>query len=1465
MMVGSTARSLRGALVGLLVVATLNMVSVVGAVVGAAPAAAEVGNAFSGLPAVPTAEEEPNGTTATAQPILSGGRVRADILPTGDIDIFAFTAAAGDRVYAATMTVASSSQNPADTVLDLLASDGTTIIETDNDNGILGATSSSIAGALLPTAGTYFLKVRPAPGAGEIRPYDVYLQVRSGTPATETENNDTVPGQALPAGNWVTGALSTTTDVDAFRFTVPAGATLFTSVDLDPERDTVAAGVQWDGQLCIGPLGANPIGCLLANDAPAATDKPSSEAHFVTVKEAGEYFVSVQVQSGAIGGTYHLSVTVIPPLIDACTRYDSTDVPKTIPTPGVVTSTVTIPDSTRIGRLAAAFDISHDAFQDLDVTLTAPAADSNTVSLFTDVGGTTSAQGTNDFLIDQYAGVREGVYPLMNRVVWGPEPNTRLDWFDGEAANGTWTLTVRDDATPVGGTLNRWGLIVCPVAPPVGPVVYSSDFESGAAGWTHSGAQDEWELGLPSAVPIVACNGGSNCWKTDLDGTYNPSSSQDLISPRIAMPASGPTTLQWAQKFQLESANFDHYTATVREVGNPANNVLAYRHTGGNMIEAVGSPSVTVNEAAGWGTFTADLTSLAGKIVEIVFHLDSDTTVNFGGVAIDDVSIFGNPTVADLSVTKTDGVTNVSPGGTATYTITASNAGPDGAAGATVTDTFPAAITAVSWTCGGTGGGASCAASGSGNIVDVANLPVGTSVVYTAIATIGTGATGTMANTATVAAIAGITDPTPGNNSATDTDTVVQNADLSVTKTDGVISATPGGSVTYTVTASNSGPNNVTGATVTDTLPATLTGTWTCVGAGGGTCTAAGSGNINDTVNLPAGGSVTYTVSAIVSASATGTLSNTATVAAPSGINDPNPGNNSATDTDTLGASSDLSITKTDGVTSATAGGSVTYTIVASNAGPSNATGATVSDTVPATLTSPTWTCVGAGGGTCPVSGTGNISAAVVNLPPSATVTFTLNATLSPNATGTLSNTATIAAPSGSTDPVPSNNAATDADTIGVSSDLSITKTDGVTSVGAGGAVSYTIVASNAGPSNATGATVSDTVPSTLTSPTWTCVGAGGGTCPASGTGNISAAVVNLPPAATVTFTLNATLSASATGSLANTATIAVASGTTDPTPANNSATDTDTIVSQADLVITKTGPATALPLSNVTYTLGASNAGPGTSFGVSMTDTLPAGTTFVSLTQAAGPTMSCVTPAVGAGGTITCTAASLANAASVSFSLVVHLGAGATSVANTASVSATTTDPAPLNNSATATIASACAGGSGVSNGSSGSLSATSGTMCVINSTVNGTINLSGGAKLFIYNSTVTGAVTVNGTAGVTICGATLRSSLSISNSTGFVLVGDPGDDGCAANAITGAVLLAENKAGINIKNSSMGSLTLTNNTGGGPFPSDVAPSIEANSIMGALACTGNTPAPSNNGKPNYVKGTRSGQCTSV
>ena len=98
----------------------------------------------------------------------------------------------------------------------------------------------------------------------------------------------------------------------------------------------------------------------------------------------------------------------------------------------------------------------------------------------------------------------------------------------------------------------------------------------------------------------------------------------------------------------------------------------------------------------------------------------------------------------------------------------------------------------------------------------------------------------------------------------------------------------------------NNGPSAVTGATVTDNFPSSITSdTWTTVvSAGASVSTSSGTGNINTTVNLVPGATVTFTVVAQISSCATGNLVNTATVTAPSGVTDTNLNNNSATDTD---------------------------------------------------------------------------------------------------------------------------------------------------------------------------------------------------------------------------------------------------------------------------------------------------------------------------------------------------------------------------------------------------------------------------------------------------------------------------------------------------------------------------------------------------------------------------------------
>lgn len=644
------------------------------------------------------------------------------------------------------------------------------------------------------------------------------------------------------------------------------------------------------------------------------------------------------------------------------------------------------------------------------------------------------------------------------------------------------------------------------------------------------------------------------------------------------------------------------------------------------------------------------------------------------------VTVTAVPVVADLSITKTDGVSSATPGGAATYTIVASNAGPSAALGNNVTDTFPAACSAVSWTCVGAGGG-TCSAAGSGSISDTVDLPAGGSATYTASCDIDPAATGTLSNTATITPSASVMDPDNGNNSATDNSTLAATADLSITKTDGVVTATPGGSVTYTIVASNAGPSVALGNTVTDTFPAACTAvTWTCVGAGGGSCSASGSGDISDSVDLPVGGSATYTATCDIDPSVNGILDNTASISPAAGVSDPNNGNNSASDTDTLVAIADLAITKTDGVSSATPGGSVTYTIVASNAGPSVAIGNTVTDTFPAACSAVSWTCVGAGGGSCSASGSGDISD-TVDLPAGGSATYTATCDIDPAATGTLDNTATVAPAGSVSDPDNGNNSASDSDTLAATANLAITKTDGVSSAAPGDIVTYTIVASNAGPSVATGNTVTDTFPAACSAVNWTCVGAGGGTCSASGSGDI-ADTVDLPIGGSATYTATCDIDPAATGTLDNTATVAPAVGVSDPDNANNSASDSDSLLASADLSLSKVAQAVPDPIvagSTFNYLLTVSNSGPSTASGVLVEDNLPANLDYVSNDCGASFVDPLVSWSIG----------SLASADTASCIITVTVAEPGV-IENTATVTSSTDDPTPANDSASAMVGGA-------------------------------------------------------------------------------------------------------------------------------------------------------------------------------
>jgi uncharacterized repeat protein (TIGR01451 family) len=381
----------------------------------------------------------------------------------------------------------------------------------------------------------------------------------------------------------------------------------------------------------------------------------------------------------------------------------------------------------------------------------------------------------------------------------------------------------------------------------------------------------------------------------------------------------------------------------------------------------------------------------------------------------------------DVSVTQVDdhggssingSVGTVVPGLSLAYTVTVSNAGPSTAMNVGVSDPVPTGISTFVWSGNGH-------TNVSGAISDtIASLAPGASVTYTVFATVDPVATGTLTNTATVTAA---NDSNPANNTATDTDNLLPESDLSITKTDGQVTYRPGTQNTYTIVVSNNGPSTATSVAVTDIVPAALTGvSWSSTNGSSGT------GNLNDKIaSLAPFASVTYTLTATVDPAATGNLVNSASVTA--AAVDVVPGNNSATDLDTPAPVSDLSVTKVDDqggsstshtVGTVSPGQSFTYTVTVSNAGPSTAMNVGVSDPVPTGISTFVWS----GNGHTNVSGA--ISDTIASLAPGASVTYTVSVTVDSAATGTLTNTATVTPAAGTTDPNPNNNTATDTDTV---------------------------------------------------------------------------------------------------------------------------------------------------------------------------------------------------------------------------------------------------------------------------------------------------------------------------------------------------------------------------------------------------------------------------------------------------
>jgi len=558
---------------------------------------------------------------------------------------------------------------------------------------------------------------------------------------------------------------------------------------------------------------------------------------------------------------------------------------------------------------------------------------------------------------------------------------------------------------------------------------------------------------------------------------------------------------------------------------------------------------------------------------------------------------------SDLAVTKI--VDDAAPAeqDTIVYTITVSN--PVGAAQATgvaLTDVLPAGVTYVS------------DVPGQGSYNDVSGLwTVGTidannqaTLDITATVDIGTGGDAIVNSTSGL--VLDQTDSNATNDIGTVQIDVDDDADLSVTKVVDDASPAEQDTVVYTVTITNPlGSAQATTVTLTDLLPAGVTyvsdtpsqgsyvdgtGVWT-VGTIDGNANA--TLDITATVNVGTGGSMIVNTA------------DTLTADQP----DSNGANNSDTATITVSNSADLSVTKVVDVPAPLEGGTVVYTLTVANpTGEAQATGVTLTDLLPAGVTYVS--DVPSQGSYNDVSGLWTIGTIDAN----ANATLAITATVDVGTGGQAIVNSTSALVLDQTDPNATND--TDSAQIDVDdeADLSVTKVVDDATPLEGGTVVYTVSLENtSGGAQATNVTLTDLLPSGVTYVSDT---PSQGSY-ASGTGLWTVGTLNTGVTATldITATVDVLTGGTVIVNTASTPTL----DQTDSNAVNDSDTASITVDNAADLGVAKVvDDATPIEGGTVVYTITVDNAGGGAAATtVSLTDSLPAGVTYVSDTPSQG------------------------------------------------------------------------------------------------------------------------------------------------------------------------------------------------------------------------------------------------------
>jgi uncharacterized repeat protein (TIGR01451 family) len=231
---------------------------------------------------------------------------------------------------------------------------------------------------------------------------------------------------------------------------------------------------------------------------------------------------------------------------------------------------------------------------------------------------------------------------------------------------------------------------------------------------------------------------------------------------------------------------------------------------------------------------------------------------------------------------------------------------------------------------------------------------------------------------------------------------------------------------------------------------------------------------------------------------------------------------------------------------------------------------------------------------------------------------------------------------------------------------------NGPATVNAGAPLSYTISVSNLGPDPSSGTiSVADTLPAGVTGASgsgtgWSCGAPSGGVITCTTPGPLATG----PPLPALTMAMTAPV---ATGNITNSATVSDAIA--DANPSNNTNSVTTNVGPQANLSITKSGPASVNAGQNIVYTITVTNAGPTAATGTVVSDPTPVGIAFLSNSNG------CTTP-------FPCNLGTLNPSQSVTITSTYNVpnSYSGSSVSNTATVSSAVNDPNLTDNSATAT-----------------------------------------------------------------------------------------------------------------------------------------------------------------------------------